>query len=357
MKTALRRIDRILGRVPADSATGRRIHGEIVDHLEQSIADEVDRGTSYEAALERAVDQFGDSEALERDYYRDYVATRYRLGLIDREALSLPRLLRRLGAFLFIASLLLYLLLPTVAIHVGVLSVSTAWLNDLDGTADDARRSMTAAVEYALPPSLDPRIGDFRPWSVLAAIGFSLFAIFGAWSLKRLRLQVGLSDVLVGCAIAAFGAVSLVVTADPEVYAAVFVDTLFDTSPYGPDAPDLSLQTLVARIGAGLVVAVALWVFWRAQQSGVADTYLLRRGAIWLGIAAISLLGLSHGTLQEAILQLRNRPDGLPPAQLYGALRADLSWFVLGSLGLVLATWKIDTLFADADRIATARAE
>ena len=68
MRTSLQRIDQILARVPADSRIGRDVHAEVTTHLEESLASKVADGAGYDAALEAALDDFGESRELGRVY-------------------------------------------------------------------------------------------------------------------------------------------------------------------------------------------------------------------------------------------------------------------------------------------------
>lgn len=354
MRTSLQRIDEILARVPADSRIGREVHAEVTTHLEESLASKVAQGAGYDDALEAALDDFGESRELERVYYRDYVAQRYLWGVFDREAWRDGRWLRDLGAALVLLGIVLYQLLPTVGAHVGALSIAMAQANGLGGKPDLVRAVVDTASERALPFALDPRVEGIRVWSVLTGIGVLLLAHGGARSLRRLRLPATAADFALIAGVALAGFLSILLTTDPSGYADAFVSSLYETEG------DVSIDALdawgrFAMFGSVLLVALAGWVFLRAGKAGVADTFLLRRGAANLLLMVAALYLLSHPELRAALPQMAEDANAFPPARLLQMLRSDLLLFVAGALLSGWAVLGLRRTFAEADRVFRAR--
>ncbi len=355
MKPVLQRIDAILARIPADSRSGRKIHGEMVDHLGDAVAARVAEGEAYEAALEHAVDDFGPADELEPAYYRDYVRSRYLLGFVDREAFGDGRLLRSLGITLLLLGVLCYQVLPTVAAHAGSMALVHALLTSALQDPGSARGLMETAVEQTLPFELDPRLGAVRPWGVVMGVGLLLFVVAGARSLRRLRMSVSGAELLLLGLLGAGGAVSLLTTVDPSRYALAFIAGVFLPVADDPARDGLEAQGVFAWWTSVAVVAGGVWIWFRAWRAGVADTFLLRQGAFWLLVLALSIHWMSHPLLRDGLLRMAEDPDAIPPAQIHGLLTGDLTRFVAGSVGLVAATLGLGRVFAAADRVFLAR--
>ena len=354
MRTSLQRVDEILARVPADSRIGREVHSEITAHLEEATANHVADGKGYDVALDVTLDDFGASEELERVYYRDYVAQRYWLGWVDREAWRDGRWVRELGVALVLLGILLYQVLPTVAGSVAALSVAVSQLGGASADGDSLRSLVEAAPELALPLALDPKVGGVRVWGLLAGVGVLLLALAGARSLRRLRLPVSAADVALVAAVAVAGFLSILTTTDPGLYTDAFAASLFVT-PLEASPTGLQTQGYFALVGGLVLVALALWVFVRAIRAGVADTYLLRRGAIYILAMVAALYLMAHPQLRAGLDRMAIDRSAFSPVQLFRLLRGDLTWFVGGAVIFVWAVLGISRTFAEADRIFAAR--
>ena len=355
MKRILQRIDEILARVPADSRYGRRVHDEIVEHLEQSAAARVREGQALDTALDEAVAAFGSSEELERVYYRDYVSARYLWSLIDREWFGDGRWLRNAGAMLLAVGVVLYQLLPTLAAYVGALAIARAHVNDLIQDGALARSAIRSEVDWGLPLAVDPQFGDVRLWGILTGIGLAAFLVGGFRSLRRLRLPVGHTDTLVAVAVAVAGVAAVLTAADPSLFADAFVATLYLPEDGATRPTGLHLQWQMGLGAVAVLAALAVWIFVRAVRVGVGDTWLLRQGAGWLAVAAASLLLMSHPPLRGAMNAMESDPDSVAPARLLMTFYRDITWFVFGALGLATAILRLNAVFASADRIHAAR--
>ncbi|MEO0479163.1 MAG: hypothetical protein AAF196_06755 [Planctomycetota bacterium] len=364
MRPLIRRIDEVLARVPSDSIHARATREELLGHFESSVDDRLTGGDSLEKALEHTLESFGDAEPLERDYYDDYLRSRFRLfGLIDMEEWTAPRATARLGLFFAAFGLLFGWLIPTIgafssAFGTARVSINQSGVVDLEAVRD----ASDLATHSPFPETMTLLTGYGEPsppptGTALGILGFVLLIAATILTLRRVHPRLTAQAVPLGILIAGLGAFFVWASTAVVTYADAIFDLVYtsETARLGESARTLS-QVGSASLGLLLLTAVSLAILLvRARREQLARTILLRQLASAAALSTVGLVLASHRHLASTILDLSEDIDSVSPAQLVGAIDFDLAQFVVGGLLLLFGVLRFERCLERALRIHAAR--